>query len=338
MLDTLIHMTHVDSPYCSIQIQIQAPIFSHALLNSPMGLATLAAGLPLWIADMMNHRVRRVDENGTMTTVAGSGDMGYSGDGHHARCARMSMPVAVAVNADGTLLWISDSGNAVVRLVHPNHVIVTIVGTGVAGDAGDGGPAFAAQLSGSFGGIFVRPDGAQLWIADTWNNRIRTVFPNGTIATVAGHASRSYGGDGGVATEAGLFGPLDIAVDGAGNLWISDSANQALRVVDATTGIISTRMSALRYGKGVAVSADGARVWVVESLTSARLRMLNTSTNVVTTVAGGFTGSSFNGDAVPAAGTALREPGAVAYSVVDATIVIADTKNNRLRRVHPNGT
>jgi sugar lactone lactonase YvrE len=194
-----------------------------AMINLPRAVAVDASG-NVYIADTVNNRVRKVTGT-TITTVAGSGVAGYSGDGRSATSAQLNGPRGVAVNAAGDL-FIGDSGNNRVRKVSAG-IIITDVGTGIAGSAGDGGSATAAQLNFPFGLAF--DGGGNLFIADSLNQRIRVVTGGGVISTVAGFCSPGYAGDGGVATLADLNVPYGVAVDGYGNVLVADAANNRVR-------------------------------------------------------------------------------------------------------------
>jgi sugar lactone lactonase YvrE len=190
----------------------------------------------LYIADHNHHRVRRVDRDGRISTVAGTGEAGFSGDGGPATKAKLNDPAGVAVSPDGTLT-IADSANHRIRRVDAGGRIATVAGTGEAGFSGDGGPADQAKLDFPWG-ISFSFDGA-LIIADTGNNRIRRVSTDGTIATVAGSGSGGFAGDGGLATRASIERPQMAVADRAGNLTIADTNNNRIRRVD-TAGKIRT--------------------------------------------------------------------------------------------------
>ena len=200
----------------------------------------------LYIADSQNHRIRKVDTAGVITTVAGSGTAvyttgslrgGYSGDGAAATAAQLTAPSGVAVDGAGNL-YIADSGNGRIRKVDSAGVITTVAGNGTHGFSGDGGAAIAAQL---FLPIRVAVDGAgNLYIADSGNGRIRKVDSSGVITTVAGNGTGGFSGDGGAAVAARLSSPEGVALDGSGNLYIADKGNGRIRKVDASTGNIST--------------------------------------------------------------------------------------------------
>ena len=206
-----------------------------AQLRSPRGVAADGAG-NLYIADYWNERIRKVDSAGVITTVAGDGTSGYSGDGGAAVAAQLTSPRGVAVDGAGNL-YIADYWSNRIRKVDSAGVITTVAGDGTRGFGGDGGPATAAQL---YRPSRVAVDGAgNLYIADTFNNRIRKVDAAGVITTVAGDGTRGFGGDGGAATAAQLSNPQGVAPDGAGNLYIADLGNDRIRKVDAA-GVIST--------------------------------------------------------------------------------------------------
>jgi hypothetical protein len=198
------------------------------------------------LADMLNNRIRRVAPNGTITTVAGTGVAGYSGDGGPARQAELSLPRGIAALPTGELL-IPDSGNNRIRLVGLDGRIRTVAGTGVAGSAGDGGPATAAELDGPFG-VSPVADGGFL-IVERRGNRVRRVWPDGTITTVAGTGVAGYSGDGGPAVAARLNEPHAVAALPDGGFLIADTGNHRIRRVDAR-GVITTAAGTGAVGFG----------------------------------------------------------------------------------------
>lgn len=209
-----------------------------AMVSTPAGLAMDGAG-NLYIADTGNQVIRRVDAvTGTITTVVGQGGVeGYEGDGGPATSANLSFPEAVVLDAAGDL-YVSDTGNNVVREVLANGTIVTIAGTGVAGYNGDGIAAKSAELNQPWG-LALGQDGS-LYIADLTNNLVRKVSPSGVISTVAGTGLPGYAGDLGPATSAALKAPAAVALDPAGDLYIADSGNNRVRKVYASTGWINS--------------------------------------------------------------------------------------------------
>jgi sugar lactone lactonase YvrE len=197
-----------------------------AQLSAPQQLAVGSGNL--YIADTSNNRVRRVDlATGTITTFAGTGTSGFSGDGGPATAAQLNYPVGLAIGSGN--LYISDQNNYRVRKVDlVTGIITTAVGTGVRGYSGDGGPAAAAQVGRPLG---LALDSANLCIADYDNARIRKVdLTTGIITTVAGMGVMGFSGDGGPAEAAQLYGPNAVALDSA-NLYISDSFNNRVRRV-----------------------------------------------------------------------------------------------------------
>jgi large repetitive protein len=212
---------------------------TNASLETPSALAIDGAG-NLYICDSGNNAVRMVSAaTGVISTVAGIGSQpGYSGDGGQAINANLSHPNGLAFDGDH-FLYISDTGNNVIRRVDMSTgIITTVVGNGTAGFAGDGGSATAGMLNYPWG-IALGGDGS-LYIADLSNNRIRRVSPAGTLSTVAGSGIEGFGGDGGPATQAMLNVPAAVAVDVAGNMYIADSGNQLVRKVNFATGEIDT--------------------------------------------------------------------------------------------------
>jgi uncharacterized protein (TIGR03437 family) len=200
-------------------------------------IALDAAG-DLYIADASNHRIRKVTPAGIVTTVAGTGVQGSSGDGGLAINATLNRPISVALDASGNL-YICDSANHNVRRVTlASGMIATYAGNGTAAYSGDGGPATAASLNFPLGVATDRY--GYLYIADSGNNSIRRVMPGGMIVTVAGRSMAGFAGDGGAATGALLNIPSDVAVDASGNLFIADSGNNRVRRVDAPSGTIGT--------------------------------------------------------------------------------------------------
>lgn len=193
----------------------------------------------LYIADNANNRIRKLTiATGIITTVVGNGTAGYSGDNGPAADAELSGPNGIAIDSAGNL-FIADYGNNVIRMVTPSTGIInTVVGNGTAGFSGDGGNALSAEMNGP---EFIAFDTAgDQYIVDNGNSRIRKVTPSGTISTVAGNGQTDSTGDGGPATLAGLNPDGGIGVDRFGDIFFSDSANNKIRMVSPTTGLIAT--------------------------------------------------------------------------------------------------
>ena len=233
-----------------------------AELNLPWGVAIDLAG-NLYISDTNNSVIRKVAAgSGMITTVAGNGSVGYSGDNGPATSAQLSYPTGVAVDATGNL-YIADENNDCIRVVVAGAgTILTVAGNGQYGYTGDGGPAASATLGGP-NGVAVDRAG-DLYIADTYNNVVRKVTAVArTISTVAGTGPKGngsqggYSGDGGPATSAELNSPLGVAVDTAGNLYIADWLNQAIRKVTAGSGIITTAAGNGSASPCISLSGDG---------------------------------------------------------------------------------
>ena len=264
-----------------------------AQLRFPAGVALDGAG-NLYIADRDNHRIRKVDPAGVISTVAGDGMRGYGGDGGAATAAQLFAPRGVALDGAGNL-YIADTFNQRIRKVDAAGVISTVAGDGTRGYGGDGGPAVDAQLNTPYG---LALDGAgNLYIADLFNHRIRKVDTAGMISTVAGDGTRGSGGDGDPATSAQLNFPRGVAPDGAGNLYIADDLNHRIRKVDAA-GVIST----------VAGSGNGR-------LRRGRLRRGRR----------------------PGCGGATEHPPPAWRWTGSGNLYIADTNNHRIRKVDPAG-
>jgi sugar lactone lactonase YvrE len=201
---------------------------SAARLLTPTGVAVDRRG-NVYIVETDGHRVRKVSSNGTITTIAGmEGKFGYSGDGGPATSARLKQPHGVAVDRTGNV-YIADTVNNRVRKVSSGGKITTFAGTGKPGFSGDGGPSGRARLHGPQD-VAVDARG-NVYILDFHNNRVRKVSSRGTITTVAGSGASGDSGDGGPATRASFVYPLGLAVDGKGNVYISDYGSNRVRKV-----------------------------------------------------------------------------------------------------------
>jgi sugar lactone lactonase YvrE len=315
---------------------------TNARLNEPAGLALDGAG-SVFIADQKNERIRKINAAGIITTVAGNGNLGYSGNGLAATNSPLSSPAGVAVDAEDNL-FIADSNNQRVRTVTFN-IMLSIAGDGVGGYSGDGGAAYNAKLY-LPSGVAVDADG-NIYIADTDNHCIRKVDINDTITTVAGTGKKGFSGDGGAATNASLFLPGAVAVDGAGNLFIADTGNERIRKVDAN-GIITTvagkgsqgyngdggAATNATFGNPAGVAVDTSGNFYVADTYNDRIRKVN-SNGIITTVAGHGT-AGFGGDGGAATNALLAQPAGVAVDG-HGNLFIAETGNSRIREVTTQG-
>ncbi len=250
-----------------------------ALLDTPTALAISAAG-DLYIADTGNHRVRKISAGtGVITTVAGTGRQGFSGDGGAAVAAAVDSPAGLALDGSGNL-YIADTHNQRVRRVDAvTGVITTLAGVGRTGaglpaESGDGGPAVSAALA-LPRGLTVGSDGS-VYVADSANNRIRRIAADGTVTTVAGAGSESFAGDAGLAVNAALAKPGAVALSPGGLLTLADTGNQRVRQVDGaavihtitgvgltagSNGLTLTGPVIVPYGTGsILASVQGAAV------------------------------------------------------------------------------
>jgi hypothetical protein len=193
----------------------------------PFGIAVDTAGT-LFIADTCNNRIRKVTLDGIISTVAGNGGQGYSGDGGTATSAQIYYPWGIAVDSAGTLFF-TDSMNLRIRKVTSDGAISTVAGNGSQGFHGDGGPATSAQLY-TPAGMAVDAEG-NLFVAEYGGSRIRWITPAGVISTLAGKVFIGFSGDGGPAASAQLNGPTGVALDAVGNLFIADANNNRIREV-----------------------------------------------------------------------------------------------------------
>ncbi|MEO8868756.1 MAG: T9SS type A sorting domain-containing protein [Bacteroidia bacterium] len=290
-----------------------------------------------------------------ITTVAGNGTQGYSGDGGYATSAQLSYAEGMIFDGGGNM-YIADSYNNVIRKINTIGIITTIAGTGfgagtgAGGYSGDGGAATLAQLNGPVDIVFDAS--GNLYISDYNNNRVRKINTSGVITTIAGNGNNGYSGDGAAATLAKLYEPSGLAFDATGNLYIADEQNNVIRKIN-TAGIIST-YAGNGFGAGMGTggySGDGGQATVAELFEPIGLtfdlsgnlyvaesgnnvvRKINTS-GIINTYAGG--GISGLGDGGPATLAQLNFPYGLTFDKI-GNLYIGDALNNRVRKVSTSG-
>lgn len=278
--------------------------------------------------------------------IAGNGTTGFSGDNGIATNSQLSHPTDVDVDSYGNV-YFSDRDNHRIRKIDLNGIITTVAGTGVAGYSGDGSFAVNAQIHFPLG---IKIDNNNnIYFVDNNNHCVRKINPNGIISTVAGNGSSGYTGDGGIATNAKLNSPIDIAIDNYNNLYIADSYNNRIRKVD-TNGIITTIA-----GSGTSwfnVSGDGGQAINAEISYVTNIYFDNQYNNifftdwqnhlirkidsngVISTIAG-IGVSGFTGDNGPAMDAKLYSP--TGLTSINGILYFADRDNNRIRKIDTNG-
>ena len=299
---------------------------TEALLYAPVGLALDGQG-NLYIADMYNHRIRKVTPGGTISTFAGT-SAGFSGDGGPATSAQLLYPEQVTTDGSGNV-YIADTGNRRVRKVSPSGTITTFAGSG-GGGLGDGGPATSGTLSYPMG--LEVDDQGNLYIADWSNYRVRKVDTGGTITTVVGTGNGGFHGDGGPAGSATVFLPRGLALDGQGNLYIADSANHRVRkVLEATSSSQTIAFAALadkRYGDAdFAVTATASSGLPVTFNASGNCTVSGSTAHITGAGSCTITASQPGGAGYPAAPSVSRT---FAIAKASQTITFAALANKRL--------
>jgi len=300
----------------------------------------------IFIADQMNHRIRKIAVDGTITTVAGTGAPGFSGDGGAAVNAQINTPTGIWADGAGNL-FIADVANNRIRKVDASGIITTIAGNGSRGFGGDGGAATGASF---FNPVRVAVDlSGNVFVADQSNHRIRRITPGGTISTVAGNgagtpASGAFSGDGGSATSASLNNPTSITVDTAGVLYFSDQFNHRIRKIalDSTITTVAgtgtagfagdggpATSASLNFPGGIAVDARG-NLYFNDDV-NYRVRRVATN-GTITTIAGSGT-RGFSGDGGAAIAAALNGNFGISLDL-PGNVYIADSTNNRIRVVY----
>jgi len=311
-----------------------------AQINSPAGMEFDSNG-NLYFADASNHRIRKIDTSGNISTIAGTGTEGFSGDGGAATSATLDSPYRVTFDSNGHL-YISDLGNNVIRKVDTNGNISTFAGNGTEGYTGDGGAATSAKLNQPSGVAF--DSNGNLYISSHNNDVIRKVDTNGNISTFAGNGTEGYSGDGGAATSATLSNPWGVTVDASGNVYIADSENHRIRKVD-TNGNISTFAGTGTEG----FSGDGGAATSATLNSSEMIRIHNNNAyiadygnnrvrkidnnGIITTIAGT---DKFNDDGIAASEARIELPRNMWMDNND-NLYVADQNANLVRKIDANG-
>ena len=329
---------------------------TEAVLYNPADVLLDGLG-NMYIADFNNHRVRKVNALGVITSVAGNGLKGFKGDGGPATAASLNGPFGLALDLSGNLIFTESVNHRVRKVDLGTGIISTIAGTGVAGFAGDGGAATAAQLN--IPRHIIVSSSGEIYFSEVGNQRVRKIDVSGIITTVAGTGIAGFAGDGGAATSARLFNPFGLAFDTPGNLFIADVDNHRVRRV-STTGIITTVA-----GTGsLTFSGDGGRatlaglasptrmtfdpagnMYVPSSIPNHRIRRVVAGADglitgavdeIISTIAG--TGSAtYGGDGGPATAASINRPFAISRDSA-GNLFFADFGNLRVRQIDPSGT
>ena len=311
----------------------------------PSGIAFGLSG-DLYVADQFNHRIRKIAvSTGVVTTVAGTGLLGYSGDGGLATSARLNNPSSVTIDQSGNL-FISDKGNNRIRKVDLTTLIITTVaGNGAQGYDGDGGLATSAQLNNPVDVTIDVMDNV-LYIVDSQNHRIRKInLSTGVIETAAGSGSGGYSGDSGIATSAQLNNPRSIVIDSKGDFFISDKGNNRIRKVEKGSGIITTiagngvgsysgdgglaTNARLFDPNGIALDSFG-NLFIVDT-GNKRIRKVTAATGIISTIVGNGT-LGFNGDGISGINAQLNGPTGLSLDL-QGNLYVADQFNQRIRMI-----
>ena len=313
-----------------------------ALMREPFMCAFDAEG-NMFVSESRNHCVRRVDaQTGAITTIAGTGELGYAGDGGPAVLAQMSEPYSIRIDRNNDL-YIVDRLNCSVRRVDASTgIITTVAGTGEAGYSGDGGPGTAAMMR-EPNDCFLDGRGGLL-IADIQDQRVRRLdLASGVITTFAGNGEKVRGGDGAPAAQASILGPRAVCMDNRGNTYIAEREGNGVRRVDAN-GVMSTFAGTgergyegdgglainATWGAPKAIRCDSQDNIIVVDTENHAVRRIDPASGIVTTIAGGRLGGE--GDGGPATEAGLDRPHGCDLDQ-DDNLYIADSNNHRVRVV-----
>jgi DNA-binding beta-propeller fold protein YncE len=322
---------------------------TRAQLNGPFDVGFDTSG-NLYFSDTFNHCIRRVDAGtNVITTLAGCGEPGYSGDGGPATAARFNEPYGIAVDRSGNVFVADRHNHCVRRIEAASGIVTTFAGNGSAEFGGDDGPAARAAMS-EPNGLALDPEQRRLLIADVADHRVRVVdLASGTIWTFAGTGEAEHSGDGGPATNAGVYGARAVKVAAGGTVYILERQGSTLRAVDPRTGVITTfagtgvRSYSGDNGPALAATFDAPKelaidlegnLLIVDTENHAIRKIDSRSKTVATVVGSGRQGG--DGDGGPATAASLDRPHGAAVCT-DGSIYIGDTNNHRVRKVARTG-
>jgi streptogramin lyase len=315
-----------------------------AQLNNPFGIARGPDGA-LYICDMENHRIRKISPEGKISTVAGTGERGWSGDGGAALQAKLNEPYEVCFDRAGNVFWVERMSHTARKLDVKTGIISTIAGSGTMGFSGDGGPAVAARLNQPHSLGFDR--NGDLYICDIANHRIRKVdMKTDIITTFAGNGEKKTAPDGAKFAGAPLFGPRALALDAKGDMWLALREGNALYRLDLAAGTLRhvagvggkagfagnggpAKAAVLGGPKGVSIDSKG-RVYLADT-ESHSVRYYDPAKQTIELLAG--TGQKGDGPEGDPAQCKFSRPHGV-FVDTDGSVLIGDSEGHRVRRVH----
>ena len=329
-----------------------------AFFNNPTSIALDSAG-DLYVADWSGFIRKVYVKDGATSIVAGTGILGYGGDGGQATNARIGQAIAIALDSSHHLYFADGENNRIRRVDLATGIITTVAGTGEPADSGDGGPGIRGGVARPTG--IVADSLGNLYFSSSWSRVRKWNVSTGVMETVAGQATTSFDGDGGSATAALFWDPIPSAVDPAGSLYITDYENSRIRVIAAKTQIVATavgsgpcsfgipglnvisclggfsgdggpaRKAALNHAQSSAL--DAANNLYIADTINHRIRFVDARTQSIHTIAGNGV-NGFTGDGGPAAAAEIGFPVGIA---VDAAgrVYFADENNQRIRVLAP---
>jgi sugar lactone lactonase YvrE len=298
----------------------------------------------LYIAETGNHVIRKVDSAGNITTIAGTGAQGFSGDTGPATSATLDSPQGLVLDTKNNLYLADTHNHRIRKITATTGIITTIAGTGTQSFSGDNALATSAQLN--LPTAIALDTAGNLYLADTGNQRIRKITATtGIITTIAGTGTQGFSGDTGPAISAAIDSPTGLAVDSANNLYLADTHNHRIRKITTATGIIATIAGTGTQGfSGDSAAATAATLTLPHGLTidtkgnlyladtaNHRIRRIDATTGIITTAAGDGT-QAFAGDGGPAITASLDSPRDTAASP-STLLTLSDTGNQRIRQL-----